>query len=437
MVVARSGTLSPQHYLFSTFGTLGDLNPYLAVGLELRARGHRVTLATYELYRGRIESLGLGFARMRPDVPDPHDAPEMMKRLMERRYGTERILREWVLPTVRESYEDLWEASKDATVMVSHPLTFAVRPVAEKRGLRWASTLLQPIGMFSAHDPSMLPRGAWLIAMMRLWGPGGFRALKRLMLWYTRHWPAEVHALRAELGLPPAPNPMFDGQHSPYATLAMFSRHFAASQPDWPASAVQTGFPFLDAAPGEALLPPELEGFLHGGPPPLVFTLGTSAVHDARGFFHEAAEAARMLGLRAVLVSGKDPRNKLDHLPEGVMQAEYASYAALFPRALAIMHQGGVGTTAQALRAGRPQIIHPYSHDQPDNAARIERLGCGLAYDRPRATARSLVRVLGRLLDQPGLATRATELGKAISAENGVREAADALERVAAAELQG
>ena len=118
-----------------------------------------------------------------------------------------------------------------------------------------------------------------------------------------------------------------------------------------------------------------MKKFVASGPPPVVFTLGSAAVLAAGDFYEVSAKAAIELGIRAVLLIGTDPRNRLrQQLPDSICVAEYAPYSALFSRASLVVHQGGVGTTAQCLRAGKPMLIMPYSHDQPDNARRMRRL---------------------------------------------------------------
>ena len=157
--------------------------------------------------------------------------------------------------------------------------------------------------------------------------------------------------------------------------LALFSRVLGTEQKDWPEHALITGFCYYDSDAGNAALPAELEKFLAAGPAPVVFTLGSAAVLAAGRFYEFSAKAAMRLGIRAVLLIGSDPRNRpRQELPETICVAEYAPYSGLFSRAEMVVHQGGVGTTAQCLRAGKPMMIMPYSHDQPDNARRMRRL---------------------------------------------------------------
>ena len=186
--------------------------------------------------------------------------------------------------------------------------------------------------------------------------------------------------MRHELGLPKGANPLFDAKHSPHLVLALFSRVLGVEQKDWPPNTLITGFCFYDADAGNAALPTQLEEFLAAGDAPVVFTLGSAAVLAAGQFYEHSAQAAMRLGVRAVLLIGSDTRNRPEAaLPDSICVAEYAPYSALFPRASLVVHQGGVGTTAQCLRAGKPMLIMPYSHDQPDNARRMRRLKVGLS----------------------------------------------------------
>jgi UDP:flavonoid glycosyltransferase YjiC (YdhE family) len=175
-------------------------------------------------------------------------------------------------------------------------------------------------------------------------------------------------------------------------------------------------------------MPPELVRFLDAGPPPLVFTLGTSAVADAGPFYEHSVTAAKLLGLRAVLLVGKDPRNRPASLPEGIVAFDYAPYSELFPQAAAIVHQGGIGTTAQAMRSGRPMLIMPYAHDQPDNAERLRRLGIARTIARHRYSPARAAAELRHLLDNPSYSQRALEIGEQVRQEDGVQAACDALE---------
>ena len=224
---------------------------------------------------------------------------------------------------------------------------------------------------------------------------------------------------------------MFDAKHSPHLVLALFSEVLGTEQKDWPANTKIAGFCYYDADAGNAALPPNLKEFLDGGEPPLVFTLGSAAVLAAGNFYEVSATAAMRLGIRAVLLIGTDPRNlPRQALPEHICTAEYAPYSALFSRAAMVVHQGGVGTTAQCLRTGKPMLIMPYSHDQPDNARRMLRLKVARVIERDDYTPTRVARTLKSMLANPKLAKQAQSVAHGLENENGVRSACNALEEL-------
>ena len=413
--------------VLTTHGTLGDLHPFIAIALELQNRGHHPVIATSEYYRRKIESEGIEFHAVRPDIT--FNDKELHRRLTEPKRGFERAIREFVLPVLRETYDDLLAAAQTgdgADLLISQILIFAAPLVAEKTGIRWISTELQPGAFMSAYDPPvMAPVPA--LARLRPLGSTFHRALFAVARLPARLWSKPIKQLRRELGLTPAKAPLFKGRNSPRLVLALFSRVLAEPQPDWAANTRVTGFPFYDE--NGSTLNPELEQFLDGGEPPIVFTLGSSAVWDAGSFYVESIAAARKLGKRAVLLIGSDPLNQLfEPLPENIIAAGYAPYAKIFPRASVIVHQGGVGTTGQALRAGKPMLVMPYGSDQYDNGARIERLGVGHTIMRKRYTADRVAARLKQLFDNPVYIARAADLGRQVQVENGVRVACDAIE---------
>jgi rhamnosyltransferase subunit B len=413
--------------VFTTIGSLGDLHPFVAIALGLRARGHEAIIATGECYRRKVESLGIGFRAIRPDSRFVED-PALMGRFMDYRWGTIRILRELILPALRETYEDTLAAvGGGADLVVSHPLTFATRLVAESRGIPWASTQITPIGFGSVHDLSSLPVLPDLSNRLRSLGPAFWRPLRATLKWATRAWAGPWYRLRSEIGLPPAGgNPLVDG-HSPSLILALFSKLLADKQADWPPRVVQTGFPMYDRE-GPAGLSPELARFLDEGPPPIVFTLGVTAGMVAGSFFEQSVAAARLLGRRSVLLVGKDGRDLPASLPEGVAAFHYAPFSEVFPRAAAIVHAGGIGTTGLAMKSGRPMLVVPFAHDQPDNADRLARLGVARTLSRTRYTSARVADELGRLLDDPAYSRRASEVAGEVRLEDGVKAACDALE---------
>lgn len=409
--------------VLACLGSYGDLFPYIGLARELRLRGHVPVLATAPAYREIVGREGLAFHPVPPDL-DPTDRA-IIARVMHARDSGRYIVKELVVPTLREAYAATDAAAEGADLLVTHPLTFTAPLVAEKRGMRWVSTVLAPSNLFSRYDIPIPPHMPW-------WNPaamgptvGGW--LRALMARITTPWFAPVARLRAELGLPDRGHPFLEAGYSPWMTLALFPSVLSAQQPDWPHDTRRTGFVSYSGPDG---MPPELTAFLDAGEPPITFTLGTSAVGVAGRFFHESAEAVRQLGRRGVLLVGKVAENRPERLPEGVIAVEFAPHAALFPRSAAIVHQCGMGTLSQALRAGKPQLAVPFANDQPDNAARVNRLGVARVCRPTRYESSRVARELEALLAQAQYATRAASVGRIVMLEDGARAACDAIEEV-------
>jgi rhamnosyltransferase subunit B len=418
--------------VLSTFGSFGDLHPYLALAIELRKRGHEAVVATAEVYRAKVEAEGVEFAPVRPDVGELLDNPEVLAKLWHPRTGSEFLIRDYVMPVVRQSYEDLLPICHGAKLLLTHSATYAGPVVAEKLGLKWLSVALQPIMFMSRHDAPVLPGAPWL---KRLYGDGGwlFSLLMKLGNRRMLSWAQPLLSLRHSLGLPPPKvNPVLEGQLSPFGTLALFSEHFAKPQKDWPPHVTMTGFVSYDKRGegfGESSDGDGLARFLETGPPPVLFTLGSSAVMHPGSFYQESLAAAQALGVRAILLIGQLDRSQFPSVPPNqVYFADYAPYSQVMPRVAAIVHQGGIGTTAQALRAGKPTIVVPWSHDQPDNAERLRKLGVSRTIPRSRYTARRAARELKQLLSSEGYRICAENLALKLAKEDGLSRAADAVE---------
>jgi rhamnosyltransferase subunit B len=416
------------HFVLTTFGSLGDLHPYIAVGLGLRGRGHAVTIATSEVYRAKVEGEGLRFHAVRPDVAGLIDDLAAMHKAFHPRTGSEYILRKVFLPFLEQALEDTLPIAREADLLVSHPVAFATPIAAEIIGKKWISVILQPSLLLSAYDPPAVS-GVPLPNAFRSLGPGFWRRFFDFAKFVARTWGRPINDLRRKHGLREVRNPVLDDMFSPFGNQGWFSRLMAQPQPDWPANLDITGYALYDKpGPGEELSP-DLSRFLDAGPPPVVFTLGSSAVFDAGAFYRESVKAVLALGCRAVLLVGRDPRNVPQApLPDTIFLAEYALFSQIFPRAAASVHQGGSGTIAQALASGKPMIVAPWSHDQPDNARRVVRLGVARTVPRRRYRAPRLERELRTLLEKPAYTETAARVSRELAMEDGVRSACDGLE---------
>ena len=336
--------------VFATFGSLGDLHPYIAVAVELKRRGHDPVIVTFDTYREAVECEGIAFVAMRPAADALGDRIEVLRRLFTDHRGPEYLVRNLFMPHLRASFDDLWQATEGADLLVTHPIAFAGPLVAEKRGMPWASTVLAPLSLFSAIDPPLFAAAPFLFAVRRL-GVTPYRWAFALAKRMAGSWEKPLHALRAELGIPSARLAQFEGQYSPHLNLALFSPLIAAPQADWPANTALCGFPRYDGAPLDPGTQADLDAFIAAGDPPLVFGLGSSAVLIADDFWDHAIEAAQRLERRAILITGAPVTHPL---PPTVMAFDSLPYSVVFPRAAAIVHSGGIGTLAQALASGRP-----------------------------------------------------------------------------------
>jgi len=234
-----------------------------------------------------------------------------------------------------------------------------------------------------------------------------------------------VNRLRAKHGLRPIRDAIFEA-HSPVLNLQLYSEHFAPRPPDWSAEKRVAGFCYYD--PPGAALAPEIEEFLGRGEPPVLFTLGSTAVQKPGAFYSSAVEALEALGLRGILLIGLE-KNRPVRLPGSILAAPYAPYGLLMPRVRAVAHQCGIGTLSHALRAGVPSVACPFAFDQPNNARRLEALGVAELVLPHQRDARSIGQALQRLLagDAPA---RAQRLGGLIRAEDGVARACAILEEM-------
>jgi len=417
--------------VLATFGTHGDLHPFLALALALRERGADAVLAAGEVYRDKVEAEGIAFFPMRPDIEAVAARLAMAPRELARAVAArpQFLLQRIILPSLHEAYDDAMVAMAGADLVVTHSVAYGARLAAEKRGLPQVGIVLQPMLFASVTDPPVVADWPRLSRGIYRLGPAWTRAFLGLGRYVARRWARPIDRFRQQIGLPPATgHPLFEGQFGTSA-IGLYSPLLGPPQADHPPHTTIAGFAFYDSENGGlAGLSPGLEAFLDAGPAPVVFTQGTSAIHDAEDFVRESLSAIDLLGVRAVLVLDEEQARRWSaHATATIHVTGYAPYSALFPRAAVNVHHGGIGTTAQALRAGRPQLITPYLVDQPDNAARVVRLGVGRELPRRRWRSEAIAASLRALLDEPGYARAAEQIGRQVAREDGAAVVATAI----------
>ena len=412
-----------------TGGSHGDVHPFIALALQLKAMGLDPLVATAESYRPAIEAEELDFHRVRPDFADigrqlRMDLPHIVQRMRTDHHSH---LRDFVVPFLRETYADVTAAIADAALVVVTPTALAARFAVERRSLPHAMAVLQPIMFFSAYDPPKMAPVPFTERPRTGFGVGWNRMLLRLVKALgPAPYTGLLREIQREIGLKNSSNVIFDADLTASATLGLYSPLLGEAQPDFPPHSAVVGFSFYDREHGRPpALDPELDAFLRTGPPPLVFSLGSLAVHDPGDFYRASAEAAGRLGLRALLLATPAEAGRLaSDLPPGVILRGYVPHSLVFPHAAAIIHHGGMGTAGQALRAGQPQLVVPFLFEQPDNAHRLARLGVAHTLKHDDYTAARAADEIRALLDDSSLADRAAEVGKAVAREDGAAEAA-------------
>ena len=415
--------------VLATVGSLGDLHPFIALGLALHARGAAVVVTAAAEYRAKIECAGLEFRAVRPSFDDVQRGAGMDRARLTRAIlaHNDFLLRRLIMPHVQASYDDMLAVIPGADLVLTSSLSFGARLAAEKSAIPWVGVVLQPLMFLSAFDPPVIPKVEFLSSLLPLLGPVATGWVLRAFKYALAAQVKPVRDLRRRIGLAPnRQNPLFEGQFSAAGAIALYSPLLGGIRKDYPEPTQITGFAYFDSVDGAAtVLERSLDEFLEAGARPLVFTLGSLIVNSPGSFYRESLAAARILGQRAVLLVGE---NAIDAFaacgsPE-VHVAAYAPHSLLFPRAEAVVHHGGIGTLAQALRSGRPQLIVPFYADQIDNAARAVRLGVARRVAPRRYAGGSAARILAALMNEPEYCQRAAQVRDLLLREDGAAEAA-------------
>lgn len=412
------------HTVLAPLGSSGDVHPYLGLGLALQARGHRVEVLTNEHFGPLVRRLGLEFVAVGDEAtylatienPDLWHPSKGFK-----------VVTSTILSLLRHLYDEVAARYEPGeTIVVGSILTFGARLAQEKLGVPMASVHLQPSVIRSVSLPPIFPGLA-----MQSWWPTG---LKRGLYWLLDKAAIDpmltpgLNAFRAELGLPPIRRVFDQWLHSPQLTIGLFPDWFAPPQPDWPPNTVVTGFPLFDEREVHEE-PPGLAEFLAAGPPPILFTPGSANLHG-RAFFAESVEVCRTLNRRGLFLT-RYAEQVPTALPDSIRHFGYIPFSKVLPKVAAVVHHGGIGTCAQALAAGIPQLVTPLGHDQFDNAARLRRLGVGdavvpRAYHAPR-----VARILTGLTNSPDVATCCRDYTERLRHADPLTETCRHLERLA------
>ncbi|MCW0216951.1 MAG: glycosyltransferase [Prosthecobacter sp.] len=383
------------HVVLLPFGSAGDVFPFLWLGRQLQAAGHRVTVIVACVFEEIVRKAGMEVIPL--GTQEEFDRFIADPRVWQLYHGTKLVFEFAGESTelIHAAIESLIQSGHRPDLLMAPCTVFGARLAREKHGIPLISVHVQPAVLISAHEtPILLP---------------GMQHLRKLPLWF-RQWlvrlpnPADrfaapaVHAACASHGVTPPKSLWWEWADSPDGVLALFPEWFAQPQPDWPNNLLQWDFPLEDIAK-ERPLTPEVIHFLESGDKPIVFTPGSANI-QARKFFEVAYQAVTAMNQRAIFVT-----RQLDqlppHLPPSILPVEYAPFSSLVPRASAFVHHGGIGTMSQGFAAGVPQLIMAMAHDQPDNAYRLEKLGAGIGLTTRSFTPTRVQKALHQLLTAP------------------------------------
>ncbi|HEY7790714.1 MAG TPA: glycosyltransferase [Vicinamibacterales bacterium] len=412
------------HALLTPIGSAGDVYPFLEIGRALEARGHEVTVFASATFEAAAARAGV---RLVPTwSAEEFDAFTKSPDLWDATRGPRRVV-EAVRDLLERGYRQLAPyVEPGRTLLVGHTLALATRILEDAEHLPAVTIHLAPSVFRSAYQQPVLPPYR---ALPRMPAPVArllWRAVDRFVI-DPAIAPA-VNRLRAEVGLPPVTRLFKSWVHSPNSVLGLFPGWFAEPPSDWPPQLHLAGFVLStdeSGDPGDAL-----RAFLDAGPPPIAITPGSANRH-ARPFFSAAVAAARRLGRRAVLVTPYDEQVPAP-LPHGMLHVVAAPFSTLFPRCAAIIHHGGIGTSAQGLAAGIPQIVSPFSFDQPDNASHLVRLGVGRVVIPSRFTAEIVASALSELFSSGRTAAACRQYADAVRASDALGVATRVIETAGA-----
>lgn len=425
--------------LLNSIGTAGDIHPFIALGLALKARGHEVLMVANPYFAARINGAGVGFWPMGKE--GEYLAFVRNADLVNVRRSVNLVIDKLIVPSFdacTDAIDNAWRAFRP-DVVVAHHISFGAQAASQKIGLPLVQCVLSPMFWLSRYEPVLLPQ-------MPLRDPPKIvdRLVRSLLRPVGRlKVDRKINKLRRAMGLGAlrdvavlgarGGDGLLDGERlkdgdEGTPVLGLWSEHFRGVMKDDPRTGQICGFcawdrPVLTTARQQQLK--ELCDWMENGPAPVLVTLGSSVSHHGKKVYAAATAACRNLDRRVVLLTGPDQEAIND---DKVRSIEYAPYSVVMPRAQAVVHHAGIGTTAAAMRAGRPSLILPHANDEFDNAERARRLGVAVTGSARKARPGVLSTLLERVLEERDMATRAKALGEKLSAENGAAKAAVKIE---------
>lgn len=422
-----------------TFGTHGDVQPYVALGKGLQAAGHRVTLCASSNFAPFVTAHGLEYGYMNDDFiklidsASGRDAIESGGSIFGMAKAAVKLLKK-AKALIRGLLDDSWKAAQAAEpeLVIFHPKVPGSH-IAEKLGVPAIMAIPIPLLVPTAEAVAMgmpdLRLGRWYNRL----------SFKLVHKGYHMYDDALNDFRTKALGigkLPKKTTPLEMSDGTPIPVLHAYSESVSPRPGDWPATAYITGYWFLESA-NDWQPPTALQEFLAAGEPPVYIGFGSMAGRKPQRLAAIVIEALQQAGRRGILATGWGGLDA-SRLPETVLQIEQAPHDWLFPRVAAVVHHGGAGTTAAGLRAGRPTIICPFIVDQPYWGERVLALGVGSQpIPQKKLTAQNLAAAIHQVTGSQEIRQRAASLGEKLREEDGIAKAIAIIEQLAQARQKG
>lgn len=415
----------------TTFGSTGDLNPFIALGIALRSRGHDVIFAVEANFQKQLSLLGFPVCLLTGDqekalAPFRHQIFNNEQPLTSLKL----LMDHYILPTLPEKVVELREMCQQADLLISVAPQFAASIVADLLHLPLVSVIL---------TPSTLPSASIAAQPLSIHLPASLQHLSNRFSWFVgglflrQIVDKPINNLRRTFHVPPRSNLMWTGNLSQRLTALAVSSAFLSRPGDWPESLKMTGFCFWDR-PVDWQFSETLKTFFCGVKPVVAVTAGSVAPEERAlflSYYQTSIESILACGARALVVNA--PENiAFSEQRDEVLQLPFVPFSEVFPACAAVIHHGGIGTIAQCLRAGVPSLVVPGGVDQPFNAAQVVQRKAGRWIPRKHYTMRRAEHALKALLTTPDYGKRVREIQAQILQEDGVATLCSAVEQILA-----